>query len=64
MNAIETAETAILALQEGIDQRDSEKILSAYRLIENSAFDWDDAPDCFDEWDKLTEEGNAILYNE
>lgn len=58
----EIAETAVLILQEGVDNMDSELILEAYSIVERDSFDWDDYPDhIFEDWDKLTDEANDII---
>jgi len=58
----EIAEMAIMDLQQAMDNRDFDGILAAYDLVESESFDWDDvSDDLFNDWDKLTDEGNILI---
>jgi len=56
------AETAIMYLQNGIKEKDTDKIIYAYELLEEDSFDWSDVDyDTYEDWDKLVDKGNTII---
>lgn len=62
MTDIEKAETAIIQLQEAVNNKDWDGVIAAYEIVEAEDFNWDNVPDyLFDDWDKLTDEGNDII---
>lgn len=65
MSNTETANKAIADLKKAIEQGDKRKIIYAYEIVEHDqSFSWDNVDTHLgDEWDKLVDEGNDILYN-
>ena len=56
------AETAMMYLQNGIKEKDTDKIIYAYELLEEDSFDWSDVDyDTYEDWDKLVDKGNTII---
>jgi len=56
------AETAMMYLQNGIKEKDTDKIFYAYKLLEEDSFDWSDVDyDTYEDWDKLVDKGNTII---
>ena len=63
---IELAGLAIRQLKWAIANRDKKAIIKSYELLEeNEAFTWEDEclNNLFEEWDKLTDESNDIIYS-
>lgn len=64
MTNTETAQLAIEKLTVAIENKNKKYILSAYDLVENEAFEWNDVNrDLYLEWDGLIDKANDILYS-
>ena len=57
------AETAIALLQTGIEFGNKERILTAYDLIDDDKFSWDNLDTLYSTFEDLVEKGNEIIYS-
>lgn len=64
MTNTQIATEALEILKNGIDISGKRTIMKAYDMIEDESFSWDDVPESiFNEWDKLVDKANDILFS-
>lgn len=59
----EIAELALKYLKEGIQLKNRLMILDAYKRVEDKYFYWDSLDEIFEEWNKLVDRGNDIVFD-